>query len=210
MNLPLINPPALFPLVYSHTLVRTVYRATQHPSIHLYLAPRLYPLPQSHIHRPTHPSFHMLVFTHTWGTYLTTHWRITDLLTYPSIHPYPARCEETPQSKHAGTEQGSQPKVCCSLAVSDTSLENACVGQTLNPFGNWMNCIPISNFYLAVHHCLCIADVISKRLVGPGRWISRAHNTQHAFDSEAPQIQMCICTSDDQTSCKIRNLFLLP
>jgi hypothetical protein len=84
-----------------------------------------------------------------------------------SIHTRPGVRKHHDQNMQ-GTEQGSQPTVCCSLAVSDTSLENACGGQKLNRFGRRMNCSPIGNSYLAVHHCLCTADIISKRL-GPGR-----------------------------------------
>lgn len=89
LNLPLINPPALFPLVYSHyhSLVKAVCRAT-HPSIHSYLHPSLYPLTQSHIHRSTHPSSHTLIFTYSWdrsSNYSLTHHPSTHISINPSV-----------------------------------------------------------------------------------------------------------------------------
>jgi len=170
--------------------------SSSEPSIEPSIRPFIHTSIHGYTHSFSHTSIGPPIHRSTYSYLLTREAYIQQLTDaspiyshiHQSIHTRPSVRKHHDQNMQ-GTEQGSQPTVCCSLAVSDTSLENACGGQTLNRFGSRMNYSPIGNSYLAVPHCLCTADVISKRL-GPERWISRVHNTQHAFVSEASQIQM--------------------
>lgn len=149
--------------------------SSSEPSIEPSIRPFIHTSIHGYTHSFSHTSIGPPIHRSTYSYLLTREAYIQQLTDaspiyshiHQSIHTRPSVRKHHDQNMQ-GTEQGSQPTVCCSLAVSDTSLENACGGQTLNRFGSRMNYSPIGNSYLAVPHCLCTADVISKRL-GPER-----------------------------------------
>jgi hypothetical protein len=154
MNLPVINPPALFRWC-THITMRS-----SEPSIEPRIRPFIHNSIQGYINPLSHTSIGPPIHRSIYSYLLTREAFIQQLIDaspicsriHQSIHTRPGVRKHHDQNMQ-GTEQGSQSTVCCSLAVSATSVENACVGQTLNGFGGGINCSPIGNSYLAVHHC---------------------------------------------------------
>ena len=137
------------------------------PSIEPRIRPFIHASIQGYTQPLSHTSIGPPIHRSTYSYLLTREAFIQQLIDVLPIYPHIHQSIHTRRGvrKHhdqniQDTEQGSQPTVCCSLAVSDMSLENACVGQTLSRFGSRMNCSPIGNSCLAVHHWLCTADII--------------------------------------------------